>query len=182
MVIDAHLLILNEPKKWVEECLLSVATAPINLHILPGVPRNLGLARANGYSIGTAPFVTFIDADDTYNPEAFQVLLDALQSNPEAPMAYTNEVLITSYGKELRTSDLTYNKTKHLTNPGHVHGLMLMRRHLVLPHLAKLRTIKQFADWQLTLELTREHPPIHVPIIGRYWRQHPNQAHKITHA
>ena len=53
--IDVHLLTLDEPGHWREECLASLAGAPIRLHRLPGIPGRVGQARAAGLArVGAA--------------------------------------------------------------------------------------------------------------------------------
>jgi Phage lysozyme len=55
--IDVHLLNLNEPAEWRETCIASLEGAPIQLHVLPGIPGRIGEARAAGYAQGTLPLV-----------------------------------------------------------------------------------------------------------------------------
>lgn len=88
-MLDVHILNFNpDPKHW-EQCINSVNIAiqntsyPIKLHITNGNP-NFGEARAEGYSLGTYPYVTFVDNDDYVLPHAFAVLENALKENPDA--------------------------------------------------------------------------------------------------
>ena len=60
--IDVHLLTLDEPQHWREECLASLAGAPIRLHLLPGIPGRVGRARAAGFARGTLPLVACASA------------------------------------------------------------------------------------------------------------------------
>ena len=55
--IDVHLLTLNEPAEWRDACIASLEDAPIQLHVLPGIPGRIGEARAAGYAQGTLPLV-----------------------------------------------------------------------------------------------------------------------------
>jgi len=64
--IDVHLLTLNEPAEWREACIASLDSAPIQLHVLQGIPGRIGEARAGGYAQGTLPLVSFVDPDDLY--------------------------------------------------------------------------------------------------------------------
>jgi glycosyltransferase involved in cell wall biosynthesis len=41
-----------------------------------------------GMALGSAPYVAWLNADDFYLPGGLRRLVDALQSHPEAPMAY----------------------------------------------------------------------------------------------
>ena len=47
--IDVHLLTLNEPAEWREACLASLKDAPIQLHVLPGIPGRIGEASLIGF-------------------------------------------------------------------------------------------------------------------------------------
>ena len=61
--IDVHLLTLNEPAEWRETCIASLEGAPIQLHMLPGIPGRIGEARAAGYAQGNLPLVSFVDPE-----------------------------------------------------------------------------------------------------------------------
>ena len=78
--IDVHLLTLNEPAKWREACIASLTGAPIQLHILPGIPGRIGKARAAGYTQGILPLVSYVDPDDRYEASAFTRLADAMDA------------------------------------------------------------------------------------------------------
>lgn len=65
-MIDVHLITHNEPQWQLDRCLDSLKEEPIHLHIVQGFdewPPNRG--RALGYSKGTAPYVSYVDPDDT---------------------------------------------------------------------------------------------------------------------
>ncbi len=52
--------------------------------------QNLGAARARDLALGEgdAPYAIFMDSDDTWEPDALEVLLDALEAAPGAPAAH----------------------------------------------------------------------------------------------
>jgi len=178
--IDVHLLTLDEPQHWREECLASLAGAPIRLHLLPGIPGRVGKARAAGFARGTLPLVSFVDPDDRYEADAFAHLADALDACPSAVLAYTDEALIDEHGRVIGVRRLAYSAFQHAHSASHVHGLIVMRRsavELVLPRIADLDT---GADWWLTRLVARQGSVLHLPLVGRHWRQHPNQHHRRT--
>lgn len=177
--IDVHLLTLNEPAAWREACIASLAGAPIQLHVLPGIPGRIGEARAAGYAQGTLPLVSFVDPDDRYEASAFTQLADALDACPQAVMAYTDETLTDERGRDIAVRRLTYSRQQHANCASHVHGLIVMRRCAVEAVLKETTDINNFSDWLLTLLVAKGGDVLHLPIVGRHWRQHPRQSHRI---
>ena len=177
--IDVHLLTLNEPAQWREACIASLAGAPIQLHILPGIPGRIGEARAAGYAQGILPLVSYVDPDDRYEASAFTRLADALDACPQAVMAYTDETLTNESGRDIAVRRLTYSRRQHASSGSHVHGLIVMRRPAVEAVLKETTDINNFSDWLLTLLVAKGGDVLHLPIIGRHWRQHPRQGHRI---
>ena len=176
--IDVHLLTLNEPAEWREACLASIKGAPIQLHVLPGIPGRIGEARAAGYAQGNLPLVSFVDPDDLYEASAFTQLADALDACPQAVMAYTDEALTDEAGRDIAVRRLAYSRWQHANSASHVHGLIVMRRSAVEVALAETTDINNFADWLLTLLVAKRGGVLYLPIVGRHWRQHPQQSHR----
>lgn len=178
--IDVHLLTLDEPGHWREECLASLAGAPIRLHRLPGIPGRVGQARAAGFARGTLALVSFVDPDDRYEADAFAHLADALDACPSAVLAYTDEALIDEHGRVIGVRRLAYSAFHHAHSASHVHGLIVMRRSAVDPVLTRIADLDAGADWLLTRLVARQGSVLHLPLVGRHWRQHPNQHHRRT--
>lgn len=176
--IDVHLLTLNEPVEWREACIASLEEAPIRLHVLPGVPGRIGEARAAGYAQGTLPLVSFVDPDDLYEASAFTQLADALDACPQAVMAYTDEALTDENGQDIAVRRLAYSRWQHANSASHVHGLIVMRRSAVEAVLDQLVVLRRRAEWLLTLMVAKRGGVLHLPIVGRHWRQHPQQSHR----
>ena len=176
--IDVHLLTLNEPAEWRETCIASLEGAPIQLHVLPGIPGRIGEARAAGYAQGTLPLVSFVDPDDLYEASAFAQLADALDACPQAVMAYTDEALTDEAGRDIAVRRLAYSRWQHTNSASHVHGLIVMRRSAVESVIKETTDIHNFADWMLTLLVAKICGVLHLPIVGRHWRQHPQQSHR----
>jgi hypothetical protein len=176
--IDVHLLTLDEPEPWREECLASLAGAPIRLHVLPGIRGRLGAARAAGYAQGDLPLVSFVDPDDRYEAGAFAHLADALDACPPAVLAYTDEALMDAQGRPLGVRRSAYSAFQHAHSASHVHGLIVMRRSAVEPVLDRVVDLDAGADWLLTRLVASRGGVLHLPLVGRHWRQHPNQHHR----
>jgi hypothetical protein len=176
--IDVHLLTLNEPVDWRDACIASLEGAPIQLHVLPGIPGRIGDARAAGYAQGTLPLVSFVDPDDLYEANAFTQLADALDACPQAVMAYTDEALTDETGRDIAVRRLAYSRWQHANNASHVHGLIVMRRTAVEAVADQLVALERRVEWLLTLLVAKRGGVLHLPIVGRHWRQHPQQSHR----
>jgi hypothetical protein len=176
--IDVHLLTLDEPTEWREACIASLAGAPIRLHLVPGIPGRVGKARAAGFARGTLPLVSFADPDDCYEAGAFAHLADALDACPSAVLAYTDEALIDEQGRPVGVRRLAYSAFQHAHSASHVHGLIVMRRSAVDPVLTRIADLDAGADWLLTRLVASRGGVLHLPLVGRHWRQHPNQHHR----
>ena len=176
--IDVHLLTLNEPAEWRAACIASLDGAPIRLHVVPGIPGCIGAARAAGYARGSLPLVSFVDPDDLYEPSAFTQLADALDACPQAVMAYTDEALTDAAGRDIAVRRLAYSRWQHANSASHVHGLIVMRRSAVEAAFAETTDLNNFADWLLTLLVAKRGGVLHLPIVGRHWRQHSQQSHR----
>jgi hypothetical protein len=124
------------------------------------------------------PLVSFVDPDDRYEASAFTQLADALDANPKAVMAYTDETLTDESGRDIAMRRLPYSRQQHEGSASHVHGLIVMRRCAVEASLQETSDINNFSDWLLTLLVAKEGEVLHLPIIGRHWRQHPRQSHR----
>ena len=178
--IDVHLLTLNEPAEWREACIASLKGAPIQLHVLPGIPGRIGEARAAGYTQGTLPLVSFVDPDDQYEASAFTQLADALDACPQAVMAYTDEALMDERGQSLAIRRLAYSRWQHANSASHVHGLIVIRRSAVEAVLKDIAELNNFAEWLLTLLVAQRGGVLYLPMVGRHWRQHPQQSHRSS--
>ncbi len=176
--IDVHMLTFNESKIWRDECLSSLKGAEIELHIVQGIHRRIGEARSIGFSKGTLPFVSWVDPDDIYDASAFGKLADALDSNPDAVMAYTCEALTDINGKNIDVKCEPYDFLKHQSSRSHVHGLIVIRRSALESVVKEILNVSIYSEWVLTLLVSKTGHVIMLPIIGRWWRQHPGQVHK----
>ena len=176
--IDVHLLTLNESAEWREACIASLDGAPIQLHIVSGIAGHIGEARTAGFAAGSLPLVSFVDPDDLYEASAFTQLADALDACPRAVMAYTDEALMDETGRDIAERRLAYSRWQHANSASHVHGLIVMRRSTVEAALAETTDLNNFADWLLTLLVAKRGGVLHLPIVGRHWRQHSQQSHR----
>ncbi len=59
-----------------------------------------------------------------------------------------------------------------------VHGLIVLRRSGVAAVRKETTDLTNFADWPLTLLIAQRGGVLYLPIVGRHWRQHPQQSHR----
>lgn len=188
-LIDCHVLTLPRfDPQWVAELRSDLDREPVNQHWLPGIDGRLGDARAAGYAQGCAPFVTSADPDDRIMPGTFAALLQALQDNPSAPFAWAGEQMVDEQLKPWPMRPHVwaggYDPISHVCKGVHVHGVKLFRREVVMPLLDKMREAGPCCEFLLDLAIVKPWEPhksvqlppstwpVHVPMVGRLWRQH----------
>lgn len=143
MDIDVHLLVSADwPRGLLDRALASAKHPALALHVMPytGV---IGRDRAAGYRRGTAPYVTFLDADDELVPEGVLALAAALEGAPDAPAAYGAERRIRADGGSTIHAEERWCPITQLTGGGGPHNAILMRRDAVMPHVAEI------ANWPI---------------------------------
>lgn len=180
--IDCHVLTLPRSRPdWAAELRADLDREPVNQHWMPGVDGDLGGARAAGFAAGDAPYVTSQDPDDRVLPGVYAALRRALEDNPAAPFAWAGEKLVLDDLTDVSTPPHVwpygYSPRAHVRHGTHVHGVKLYRRELVAPLLDGIRAAGLACEFYLDLALAKpwnaDAPrPVHVPIVGRLWRQH----------
>lgn len=186
--VDCHILTLSRfNSAWVSALRGDLEDQPVNQHWLPGIEGDLAQARANGFSFGSAPLVASVDPDDRILPGTFAALEKALNDNPAAPFAWAGEQMT---NEELANWPIRsnvwpngYDPALHICRATHVHGVKLYRRAKVMPLLESMRSVGQACEFYLDLAIAKpyENPPrtewpVHVPMVGRLWRQHDNNG------
>lgn len=74
--VDVHILTYNEPAWMLERTLAALEPQPVNVHVIPWhkeYPPFMG--REEGFSRGTAPWVSLVDPDDIVYPHCYETLL-----------------------------------------------------------------------------------------------------------
>lgn len=183
--IDCHILIDPAREHFHAACLASLAKEPVNIHALPAVFGHTGRGRMAGFSLGSAPYVSFVDDDDVVIPGAYQACIDSLDANPAAIGAYPDEILIDADENIIgngRSTGLDWTTTRQLTLMPFVHHGVVMRRESVISLLPELERWRKYPEQVLFGLLVRKGPWIHVPTVGYKWRIHGAQvvAHKST--
>ena len=138
-------------------------------------------ALAHGAHADASEFLCVLDSDDTLEPAAFAVLLDALAANPDAGMAYSRHVLIDANGRVLGPGplcELPYSADALLldcmTGP-----LRIMRRQAYRDAGGFASAHADASDYDLCLRLSEIAGIVHVP-QALYWRRIHPQAPEIA--
>ena len=80
-LIDVHYIYYDEPEWQITRCLESLRGEPVTVHSVPGVWGNPPVKkRAEGFALGTAPYVSYVDPDDYVEPGVYTRLLQAITS------------------------------------------------------------------------------------------------------
>lgn len=182
--VDCHILTLSRfNPAWVSALRVDLESQPVNQHWLQGIEGDLAQARASGYEIGTAEFVGSVDPDDRIMPGTFAALHQALLDNKDAPMAWAGEQMVDAALVPWPVRDNIwpdgYDPALHICRATHVHGVKLYRRAKVMPLLESMRSVGQACEFFLDLAIAKPYDnpprtewPVHVPMVGRLWRQH----------
>lgn len=177
--IDIHILHVREPFDWVARTARSLSGVG-NIWIVPGIAGELVRARSRAFSLGEAEYVSFADPDDTYNPEVFPLMAEALSADPGAAFAHSLEGQSTSpVGRAFAYTE------EDFTKPSFFHGIIMFRREymeelnsrcLVHPEVGKFEM-----PCRTRLALRYGHP-ILINSIGRVWVRRPGQVTSIPNA
>jgi hypothetical protein len=117
--IDVHVVFTDQYDKQADlDALLGqLADEPVTPHVVAGSTNTLWRSRIEGYSSGSAPFVTYCDPDDSIAAGAFRKLSAAIEAFPGERYFGCNEVQDfpdrEAYAA-FRSSPLVLNRLHHL--------------------------------------------------------------------
>lgn len=118
--LDVHVLLSDTTHKpWQEQCLQSLEVArqaagfPIAVHLTRGVPGHVGIARYQGYRMGSAPYVTNVDDDDYITIDAFALLKEGLLADRDAIFPQELMTYCSIKGDSVNESPLEKGRQRH---------------------------------------------------------------------
>jgi glycosyltransferase involved in cell wall biosynthesis len=137
-----------------------------NVGKLPGAI-NLGLANAHG------EYLTWMQDDCVYDPRAIEVMVEALESHPEAGQAYADYWIIDADGN-VTGSQQTLEPEEFLTAKGDPAGVCFLIRRSVreavgIHDVSAYPTQDADYRWRIAMQFASFH--IRAPLY--YWRLHP---------
>jgi hypothetical protein len=166
-MLDVHVLTLpGLPEEWEkqrrESINVAVSNSPyeVRVHEVPGIAGDFATSRSLGYSIGSFPYVTFVDDDDYVMPNAFSCLEKALYDKPDA--VFTGEIVL-------------YKGETHYLNRRH--SLAVYDRNVV-DHKLLLRS-GLMADRMMEALVTLKHNVVDVPDYVYVYRCRSDSPAKI---
>lgn len=139
---------------------------------------NAGLAasRNRGIALATGEYVAFIDADDLWTADKLEAQLKALESNPEAALAYSWTNFIDEAGQFLQTgshrSESGWVYEKLLTFFFLENGSNFLIRRSVFEQVGTFdESLKASEDWDMCLRIAAHYPFVVVPAPQVLYRQ-----------
>ena len=142
---------------------IKITRSPSNLHISGAT--NLAMEFATG------EFVSFLDHDDTLEPDAIQCVAEAISRYPEVDLLYTDEDKITASGNHVDPNHKPGWSPEYLHTVMYIMHLFVIRKGLLL-ELGGLR--EQFSgaqDYDLALRASnRTKHIVHIRKILYHWR------------
>jgi hypothetical protein len=169
--VDCHLLYCHEPKNWIDAACASLQDEPVNLLLRPGIPGQLGRARARAFAEGDAEYVAWVDGDDAVMPGAFEAAIGVLDANPDVVSTYCDiQLMDHSDGQGYIKGPWT--PKRQLFNVAEVHHLHVMRRSAVLPYLEELAKWDGYEEFVLMALLAQHGRHHHIPRRLYRFRQH----------
>lgn len=169
--IDVHVLHCHEPPEWIAGCLDSLHDEPVTVYLRKGIQGKVGLARANAFRAGNAPYVAFVDGDDEVMPGAFAAALEVLESRPEVVSTYCDIQLI-GQPEGVGYIKAPWDPAAQVQRMAEVHHLHVMRRSAVMPLLDELARWDGFEEYVLMGLLCRYGVHHHLPRQLYRFRQH----------
>lgn len=163
---------------WLESCFHSVQlNLPKNAkHIIVNCTSAAELDQARWESLNLAEYVCFVDDDDLVYNNSIQHCLDALESNPNAGVAFTNELRIDTEDNILYEQERTIQYEDASENAQCIHHLCMIRTNLVKPEFKQLGlNLGIGSEWLMKAGTALNHGAIHLPIRGYGWRKHDSQ-------
>ena len=175
-LVDVHVLYCHEPPEWIAGCLDSLHAEPVTVYLRRGIAGKVGVARANAFRAGNAPYVAFVDGDDEVMPGAFDAALEVLESRPEVVSTYCDIQLI-GQPEGVGYIKAPWDPASQLQRMAEVHHLHVMRRSAVMPLLDELARWDGFEEYVLMGLLCRYGVHHHIPRQLYRFRQH-NRYHR----
>jgi len=154
---------------WLGQCVQSCINSGATVHVLPAIVNRLGQGRANGYAIGSAPFVTHCDPDDYVIDYAIQRCARALEAD--------GRLALVSIGERVETINDSDTEASIRYHPQARHGLIVYRRSAIIECLKELSNHDHSADAYLVGAAMRTGAALHIDDIGLAVRVHKGNYH-----
>lgn len=185
-LIDVHIARRpNENPEWWKQCQDSLQQQPINVHMVDAVEGDVRAARYNGFSQGTAPYVSFVDPDDYVLPDTFTKCLETIQNSPDnvcGVYTMSNRLKVKNNRIKLllRYRPWTISSMKWAST---VHQIVVYKRKLLTDvFMENYDSIHPFIlpEYKLHCFLSVKYDWIAINHVGYVWRDHSSGIHNAT--
>lgn len=152
-----------------ERCIESVARGlPANAtHRVIACRDNWAKARVD--AARSDQYVAFVDDDDTIDPTALQICLDALEATG-AGIAFTDEATVDIDGNILSVHTGVREYSQQTVSPRAIHHLCVIRGDAVDPRAIRLHNKHGMgADWFIKTSAAFQRGAVHIPMTGYFW-------------
>jgi len=185
---DWNLIIVNDGGEEVSHVLEDFHDP--RLHYLSIPPSGKSAALNRGLLSCDSVYIGYLDDDDIHYPNHLELLVEALERNPEAVMAYsdTYRVLLRKQGEAWREAERTVENREEVTlemllERNYINHKNLLHRRSVLERTGLYdEQLEVLIDWDIVLRLFAAGPAVHVREITGEHFLHSDQASPILNS
>ncbi len=170
--VDCHVLHFGEPDHYLDQCLSSLESEHVNVLIVRGgFPDNIGAARAYAVSLGSAPYWTFVDADDWLAPGITGRCTSIMDGRPELAGVYTDYRGVSPSGDLLGVAEKQdWSPMLLLADCWAVLHYHQYRRDMSERYMEGLANAPCYEETYIAGMLARHGDFLHLPEVGYYKR------------
>lgn len=140
-------------------------------------PSGISAATNRAIDAASGDYIVFLDHDDRLAPEALEVLIEALENDPQLDVLYSDRDMLSPGDKRFMHLMKPDWSPDNLLGGNYIFHLMCYKRKLI-EEAGKLRTRYDGSqDYDLILRCMEKTPRVkHIPKVLYHWRQHENSV------
>lgn len=172
--IDVHIVThpSKDTKLNVEYLCSHLMFHQINTIVTPGIDKNIGQSRYNGFIQSKSKYVTFVDDDDDVDPTAILHCTQLLDEDDSLDGICTNYIT----NNKANCSPLIDNEIVTLDRVHYIHQLIVLRRTSLEPYLDIMRQCNDLCEFTTWTHMINDKKRIkYVNLIGYHWKPTPKK-------